>query len=62
MSKQPKSELENMKFEVARDMGISLTRGYNGGLSSVDSGRIGGQMVRRMIEDYQRQHSQAPMQ
>ena len=58
MSKQSRPELENMKFEVAREMGVNLTRGYNGNLSSVENGRVGGQMVRKMVEDYQRQHSQ----
>ena len=58
MSKQSRPELENMKFEVAREMGVNLTRGYNGNLSSVQNGRVGGQMVRKMVEDYQRQHSQ----
>lgn len=62
MSKQGKPELKNMKFEIAREMGVNLTQGYNGGLASKDAGRVGGQMVRRMIEDYQRQHSQTPMQ
>ena len=56
MSKQMKPELENMKFEVVREMGINLTRGYNGNLSSAQNGRVGGRMVRKMIEDYQRQH------
>ena len=56
MSKQTKPELENMKFEVAREMGVNMTRGYNGNLSSVENGRVGGQMVCKMIEDYQRQH------
>ena len=56
MSKQSKAGLENMKFEVAREMGVNLSKGYNGNLSSVDNGRVGGQMVRKMIEDYQRQH------
>lgn len=62
MNKQSKSQLENMKFEVAREYGVNLKRGYNGDLSSAESGRVGGQMVRKMIEDYQRQHSQSPMQ
>ena len=61
MSKQSKPELENMKFEVAREMNIGLTKGYNGNLSAAENGRVGGEMVRKMIEDYQRQHSQSPM-
>jgi len=58
MSRKNKPELRNMKTETAREMGISLTNGYNGNLSAAENGRIGGQMVRKMIEDYQRQHSQ----
>ena len=55
---EAKQALDSMKFEVAREMGVNLTRGYNGNLSSVENGRVGGQMVRKMVEDYQRQHSQ----
>lgn len=61
MSKQSKPELENMKLEVAREFGVNMTQGYNGNLSSAENGRVGGQMVRKMIEDYQRQHGQSPM-
>ena len=59
MSKQSKPELENMKLEVAREYGINMTKGYNGNLSSAENGRVGGHMVRKMIEDYQRQHGQS---
>ena len=62
MSKQSKPELQNMKYEVAREFGINLNQGYNGNVSAKDNGRVGGEMVKRMIEDYQRQHSQTPMQ
>ena len=54
---ESKSAMENMKYEVANELGITLNKGYNGNLSSKDAGHIGGNMVRRMIEDYQRQHS-----
>lgn len=54
---EAKSAMENMKFEVARELGVNLVKGYNGNLSSKDAGHIGGQMVRKMVEDYQRQHS-----
>ena len=62
MSKQSKPELQNMKYEVAREFGINLNQGYNGNVSAKDNGRVGGQMVKKMIEAYQRQHSQTPMQ
>ncbi len=54
---ESKSATENLKYEVARELGVNLAQGYNGNLSSKDAGHIGGNMVRRMIEDYQRQHS-----
>ena len=54
---ESKSAMENMKYEVARELGVNLTKGYNGNLSSKDAGHIGGQMVHRMVEDYQRQHA-----
>ena len=54
---ESKSAMENMKYEVARELGVNLTKGYNGNLSSKDAGHIGGQMVSRMVEDYQRQHA-----
>ena len=54
---ESKSAMENMKYEVARELGVTLNKGYNGNLSSKDAGHIGGQMVKKMIEDYQRQHA-----
>ena len=54
---ESKSAMENMKYEVAREQGVNLVKGYNGNLSSKDAGRVGGQMVRKMVEEYQRQHS-----
>ena len=54
---ESKQAMENMKYEVARELGVTLNKGYNGNLSSKDAGHIGGQMVRKMVEDYQRQHS-----
>ena len=44
-----------MKFEVAIEMGITLNNGYNGNLSSKDAGRVGGNMVKKMIEAQERQ-------
>ena len=54
---EAKGALDNMKMEIARELGVNLVKGYNGNLSSKDAGHIGGQMVRKMVEDYQRQHS-----
>ena len=54
---EARQALSNMKYEIANEMGINLTKGYNGNLSAKENGSIGGMMVRRMIEDYQRQAS-----
>lgn len=49
-SREMKSRLGNFKNEVASSMNISLQNGYNGDITARDAGRIGGQMVKRMIE------------
>ena len=42
--------LERFKYEVASEVGVTLKDGYNGNLSSRDAGRIGGTMVKKMIQ------------
>ena len=54
---EARQALSNMKYEIANEMGLNLTKGYNGNLSAKENGSIGGMMVKRMIEDYQRQAS-----
>ena len=54
---EARQAMNQMKQEVANELGITLKQGYNGDLSSKDAGHIGGNMVRKMVEDYQRQHS-----
>ena len=47
--------LDNMKYEVARELGVNLKQGYNGDLTAREYGYVGGYMVKKMIEDYERQ-------
>ncbi len=49
--------LDNMKFEIANSLGINLKQGYNGDITAREAGYIGGNMVRRMIEQAERQMS-----
>ncbi|WP_422448195.1 small, acid-soluble spore protein, alpha/beta type [Thermoanaerobacterium sp. DL9XJH110] len=50
--------MEQFKAEIAREIGIQTPPdGYYGNYSSRDCGAIGGHMVRRMIEDYERRAS-----
>lgn len=47
--------LDRMKYETASELNINLQQGYNGNISARDAGRIGGNMVKKMIEQQQRQ-------
>ncbi len=42
--------LNKFKYEVANEVGVSLKDGYNGDISARDAGRIGGNMVKKMIQ------------
>ncbi|MDD3410391.1 MAG: alpha/beta-type small acid-soluble spore protein [Eubacteriales bacterium] len=52
---EARAALDNMKYEIARELGINLKQGYNGDLSSKDNGYVGGYMVKKLIEQAQRQ-------
>ena len=45
-----KDALNKFKYEVATEVGVNLKDGYNGDISAKDAGKIGGQMVRKMIQ------------
>ena len=49
------SALDKFKYEVASEVGVTLKDGYNGDLSSRDAGRIGGNMVRKIIQQVESQ-------
>ena len=42
--------LDKFKYEVASEVGVNLKNGYNGDISAKDAGRIGGNMVRKIIQ------------
>ena len=42
-------------FLTASEVGVTLKDGYNGDLSSKDAGKIGGNMVRKMIQQVESQ-------
>ena len=49
--------LNNMKQEIANELGVNLKQDYNGDLTSREAGSIGGGMVKKMIEQQERQMS-----
>lgn len=51
---EAKAALEQFKMESAGEVGVTLNKGYNGDLTSRQAGSIGGQMVKKMIEKYER--------
>ena len=49
--------MEKFKMEAANAVGVNLKQGYNGDLTSRESGSIGGEMVRQMIKKQEQQMS-----
>ena len=47
--------LNKFKYEVASEVGVNLKDGYNGDISARDAGRIGGHMVRKVIQQAESQ-------
>ena len=54
---EAQNALERMKYETASEVGVNLKQGYNGDIKARDAGKIGGNMVRKMIELAERQLS-----
>ncbi|MDY3917843.1 MAG: alpha/beta-type small acid-soluble spore protein [Candidatus Limivivens sp.] len=54
---EAKGALDRFKMEVASEIGVPLTEGYNGNLTSRQNGSVGGYMVKKMIEAQERQMS-----
>ena len=55
MVPEAKQALSNMKFEIARELGVNLKEGYNGDLSARENGYVGGYMVKRLVEQAEKQ-------
>jgi hypothetical protein len=47
---EAKDSLQKFKYEVASEVGVNLKNGYNGDLSAKDAGKIGGNMVKKLIQ------------
>ena len=50
---EAKAALDKFKMQAASEVGVNLTNGYNGDLTSRQAGSVGGQMVKKMIESYE---------
>lgn len=50
---EARNALDRFKYEVASEVGVHLNQGYNGDITSRDAGRIGGNMVKKMVQAYE---------
>lgn len=50
---EAKNGLSKFKKEVASELGVPLSE-YNGDLTSKQNGSVGGEMVKRMVEAYEK--------
>ncbi len=51
---EAREALDKFKMEAASEVGVNLKQGYNGDLTSREAGSVGGQMVKKMIEEYEK--------
>lgn len=51
---EAREALDRFKMEAASEVGVNLKQGYNGDLTSREAGSVGGQMVKKMIEEYEK--------
>ena len=50
---EAREALDKFKMEAANEVGVDLKEGYNGHLTSREAGSVGGNMVKKMIEQYE---------
>ncbi len=51
---EARAAMDKFKMEAAAEMGVNLKQGYNGDLTSREAGSVGGLMVKKMIESYEK--------
>ena len=51
---EARAAMDKFKMEAAAEVVVNLKQGYNGDLSSREAGSVGGQMVKKMIESYEK--------
>ena len=52
--KGAKAALDQFKMEAASEVGVDLSKGDNGSITSRQAGSVGGQMVKKMVEKYRK--------
>lgn len=52
--------MDNLKKTIASEFGIDFNSDYKGNLSAKQCGRVGGEMVRRIIEQMKQEMAHSP--
>jgi hypothetical protein len=52
MANRSKTSFDNMKYEIAKEVGVNLKQGYNGDLTSKEAGTVGGNIVKKVFQQY----------
>ncbi|MGE4282651.1 MAG: small, acid-soluble spore protein, alpha/beta type [Clostridia bacterium] len=47
---EARAALDRFKMEAASEVGVNLKQGYNGDITARQAGSVGGQMVKKMIQ------------
>ena len=55
MVPEARGALNNMKYEIARELGVDYQQAYKGNLSARENGYVGGYMVKRLIEQAEKE-------
>ena len=53
---QAKEAMNQFKMQAAQEVGVNLTNGYNGHLTSREAGSVGGQMVKNVCPERTAKH------
>ena len=51
---ESRAAMDKFKMEAASEVGVNLKQGYNGDITARQAGSVGGQMVKKMIESYEK--------
>ena len=51
---EARAAMDKFKMEAASEVGVNLKEGYNCDITAREAGSVGGQMVKKMIESYEK--------
>ena len=52
MANRRNSPFEQTKYEIAKEVGVTLNQGYNGDKTARENGSVGGRITQKVFEQY----------